>query len=147
MQLLTPHRVLNIEFAGKGEMKMNPEIIVCTDVEFFNLQTEFFDISIDYKSDKIITKDYERNSFVKDIADFILKNKNDPELIYQLIKIEITKLLELYLDFILAAGALTDQEREAKRKEIFETNDKDLIKASFSLATYYNPFLSEMNLI
>ncbi|MHA2028032.1 MAG: hypothetical protein ACW981_18115 [Candidatus Hodarchaeales archaeon] len=148
MQLLTPHRILNIEFAGKGELKEDPEIIVCTDSDFFDLQAEFFDISGNYKSGKIITKDImDRNKFVTEIADFLLKNKDDPSLIYQFIKNEMNRLLDLYLDFILAAGALTDEERKAERQKIIETNDKDFIKVAFTLATHFNPFLSEIDLM
>jgi hypothetical protein len=129
-------------------MKEDPEIIVSTDFDFFDLQAEFFDISVNYKSGKIITKEItDRNRFVTEIADFLSKNKDDPSLIYQLIKNEMNRLLDLYLDFILAAGALTDEERKAERQRIIDTNDKDFIKVAFTLATHFNPFLSDIKLV
>lgn len=147
LHFLTPHRSLNIEFAGKGEMKVEPEIIVCSDFDFYDLQADFFDISINYKAGKIISLDYDRNNFVREIADFLLKNKNDPALINHLLKSEINKLLDKYFDFILVAGALTDQERDEQKKKILENEDRDLIRGAYTLATYINPSLKEIRLL
>lgn len=77
-----------------------------------------------------------------------MKNLNDPNLLFKAIKFRIrTQLLGLASQIILGATSLTENEREEAFNTIRQNNDKELIKAIYTLALFYNPFLSEYKIV
>ena len=127
LKILSPHRLLIVEFAGKEKEKRNSDIMVCTNSVFFNNIKDKFDIVVDYEEKKITSKNNIKNKFIKEIADFLIEKLNSPELLSLVIKSKIqNQLLEIAGDIILASGSLTEKEKTEKLDKISKRNAKFL---------------------